>query len=120
MIRTSEIVTSKTHIEPLAEDGYVIYKLGYITPKTNGIRQFSPLWGNVKATAKATDSEVINATEETEINHYLAPDHLHLLEAYCTGGRGDGGDTHVAALVGTDPAVAGVIVYEDQTLDWNN
>jgi hypothetical protein len=48
MIDTSEIITSKNHIEPLAEDGYIIYKLGYISPVKDGKRDARMIWGNVK------------------------------------------------------------------------
>ncbi len=62
---------------------------------------------------KATNLEIINATDLTVLNKYLAPDHLHLLEAYCVGGQADGSD-HVAELIGTDPAIPGVRVFADQ------
>jgi uncharacterized protein (TIGR02145 family) len=48
MIRTTEILTSKSHIEPLRDEGYVIYKLGWITPVNSGKREAKMLWGNVK------------------------------------------------------------------------
>ena len=43
---TSEIITSKSHIDPLRDDGYVIYKIGYIQPVSGGKREISTLWGN--------------------------------------------------------------------------
>jgi hypothetical protein len=46
MLDTSEIITSKTHIEPLAEDGFIIYKLGYISPVVDGKREARMIWGN--------------------------------------------------------------------------
>lgn len=48
MLNTSEIIVSKTHIEPLAEDGYIIYKLGYISPVVDGKREARMIWGNVR------------------------------------------------------------------------
>lgn len=50
MLNTSEIIVSKTHIEPLADDGYIIYKLGYITPVVDGKRESRMLWGNRRNT----------------------------------------------------------------------
>lgn len=67
---------------------------------------------------KSSELEVITANSETIINKYIAPDHLHLLETYCVGGRGDSSDTHVAQLVATDPAIPGVTVYSYQEIIW--
>lgn len=71
-----------------------------------------------KTTDKATVSEVITATSETVINKYLAPDHIHLLEAYCVGGRGDDSQFHAAQVIATDPAIPGVTIYADQNIIW--
>jgi len=46
MITTSEIIVSKNHIEPLADDGFIIYKLGYISPVVDGKREARMIWGN--------------------------------------------------------------------------
>lgn len=40
------VITSKDHIDPKSEDGFIIYKIGYIHPPNNGARRASMLWGN--------------------------------------------------------------------------
>ena len=50
MIRTSEILTSKTHIEPLRDEGFVIYPIAYIGPVINGKREAYSKGGNIKGT----------------------------------------------------------------------
>ena len=73
MIDTSEILVSKEHIDPLRDQGFVIYKLGRITPVVDGKREAKMLWGNVKdkgLSASEIESLVteIVTTEVEEIN----------------------------------------------------
>lgn len=42
----AEVITSKDHIDPKRDEGFIIYKIGYIHPTTNGKRIASMLWGN--------------------------------------------------------------------------
>lgn len=72
MIDTSEILVSKEHIDPLRDQGYVIYKLGRITPVTEGKREAKMLWGNVKggsgaAGKSAYEIAVLNGFVGTEV-----------------------------------------------------
>lgn len=62
MIDTSEIIVSKTHIEPLRDDGYVIYKLGYITPVVNGRREAQMIMGNRKYPSISLPLEITGIT----------------------------------------------------------
>lgn len=48
MLTTSEILVSETHIDPKRDEGFIIYKLGYINPVAGGARETSMLWGNAK------------------------------------------------------------------------
>jgi len=71
MIDTSEILVSKEHIDPLRDQGYVIYKLGRIDPVTAGKREAHMLWGNVKggsgaAGKSAYEIAVLNGFVGTE------------------------------------------------------
>lgn len=50
-----EILVDEDHIDPLRDEGYIIYKQGYIQPKRNGSRTASMLWGNVTQPMSATD-----------------------------------------------------------------
>lgn len=43
----AQILIDENHIDPMRDDGYIIYKQGYIQPKRNGKRTASMLWGNV-------------------------------------------------------------------------
>jgi hypothetical protein len=47
-ITTSEVIVSEYHVDPLRDDGFVIYKMGYAHPVAGGAREVSLLWGNVK------------------------------------------------------------------------
>lgn len=72
MINTSEILVSKEHIDPLRDQGFVIYKLGRIDPVTAGKREAHMLWGNVKggsgaAGKSAYEIAVLNGFVGTEI-----------------------------------------------------
>jgi hypothetical protein len=76
MIDTSEILVSKEHIDPLRDSGFVIYKLGRITPVNGGKREALMLWGNVKNKG-LTESEIesivveIVTTEIEEISNEI-------------------------------------------------
>ena len=50
---SAEVITSKQHIDPKRDAGYIIYKLGYIHPVVEGSRDVSMLWGNVKGLPEA-------------------------------------------------------------------
>jgi hypothetical protein len=47
-VTTSEVIASEAHIDPLRDEGYIIYKLGWITPVVDGKRTAQMLWGNNK------------------------------------------------------------------------
>jgi hypothetical protein len=47
---TSEVIASEDHIDPLRDEGYIIYKLGIVQGVVDGVREASMLWGNVKTT----------------------------------------------------------------------
>ena len=74
MLTTSEILVSESHIDPLRDDGFVIYKLGYIHPVTAGVRDASMLWGNVKPPVGTVAQTVITftATAAPTISGYNA------------------------------------------------
>jgi hypothetical protein len=50
---TSEVIASEDHIDPLRDEGYIIYKLGSVGPVIAGKREAHMLWGNSKP-AKTT------------------------------------------------------------------
>ena len=49
MNTTSEIIVSQDHIDPKHEDGFIIYKIGYVHPPRDGVREASMIWGNAKS-----------------------------------------------------------------------
>lgn len=58
---TSEVIVSETHIDPLRDDGFIIYKLGPIKAVEGGAREVSMLWGNGKV---KTGNLVFEDTED--------------------------------------------------------
>ena len=66
-LTSSELFASESHIDPLRDEGYIIYKWGHVHPVVNGSREVSMTWGNVKsathppvtiATASATRASI--------------------------------------------------------------
>lgn len=45
------IIVSEEHIDPLRDEGYIIYKLGYFSAVSSGKREAHLLWGNAKSKA---------------------------------------------------------------------
>jgi len=66
MIDTSEILVSKEHIDPLRDQGYVIYKIGRITPVTDGRRSANMLFGNARTLPEApSDGKIYGRKNRT-------------------------------------------------------
>ena len=53
-VTTSELFVDEGHIDPLRDDGCVIYKWGYIHPVADGKREVSMLLGNTKGGSGAS------------------------------------------------------------------
>lgn len=72
LLTTSELIVSETHIEPLRDDGYIIYPFGHIAAVSDGKREAYMLWGNVKQVAQTSAQVIIEfaATAEPAIEDY--------------------------------------------------
>lgn len=69
---TSEFIVDKGYVVPSRDAGYFICPWGYIHPPVEGVREYSPYWGNKKGVSleKATGAEVTTGTNDLK---YVTP-----------------------------------------------
>jgi hypothetical protein len=61
-LTTSEVFASEGHVDPLRDEGFLIYKIGYAHPVVDGSRELSMLWGNMKPRNGIPDAPVDEKT----------------------------------------------------------
>lgn len=68
-ITTTELIASELHIDPVAIDDYIMYKLGFAAAVADGRREIHMLWGNAKPRngKSAYELAVVNGFVGTEV-----------------------------------------------------